>query len=257
MLNKSENELSGVFSTAMACLGLYRDPIVAQNTSSSDFRIADLMQAGSPVPSLGRLSFFETELAYLAGYGIKCFMIAQSLNQIEKAYGPNNSILDNSHVRITYGALDEPTARRRERLEDRSRWREPPSWACRPFGDDRSGGRRCRSPITRRLRRPARPGWGALIGRLRSRRPQPGSTRRRTSCNSKHLSTVNVWNWRTTTWISRIGSTRTTTPRESSFGRPRACSPLLRLRLRGAHHALSQLPPAVTRCGTRTTSPGT
>ena len=26
MLNKSDNELSGVFSTAMACLGLYRDP---------------------------------------------------------------------------------------------------------------------------------------------------------------------------------------------------------------------------------------
>lgn len=63
-------------------------------------------------PSLGRLSFFETELAYLAGYGIKCFMIAQSLNQIEKAYGQNNSILDNSHVRVTYGALDERTAKR-------------------------------------------------------------------------------------------------------------------------------------------------
>ncbi len=63
-------------------------------------------------PSLGQLGFFETELAYLAGYGIKCFMIAQSLNQIEKAYGQNNSILDNSHVRVTYGALDERTAKR-------------------------------------------------------------------------------------------------------------------------------------------------
>jgi type IV secretion system protein VirD4 len=63
-------------------------------------------------PSLGRLSFFEAELPYLAGYGIKCFLIAQSLNQIEKAYGANNAILDNCHVRVTYNALDERTAKR-------------------------------------------------------------------------------------------------------------------------------------------------
>src|SRR5262249_2329114 len=30
MLNKSDNERSGVFSTAMACLGLYRDPVIAR-----------------------------------------------------------------------------------------------------------------------------------------------------------------------------------------------------------------------------------
>lgn len=163
MLNKSENEQSGVLSTAMSFLGLYRDPVVARNTSASDFRISDLMQRERPVslylvvppsdidrtkplirlmlnqmgrrlteridfdrkhyrhrllmmldefPSLGRLGFFETELAYMAGYGIKCIMIAQSLNQIEKVYGQNNAILDNSHVRVTYGALDERTAKR-------------------------------------------------------------------------------------------------------------------------------------------------
>lgn len=166
MLNKSENELSGVFSTAMTCLALYADPIVARNTSRSDFRIADLMNLESPVslylvvppsdidrtrplirlmlnqigrrlterlefkgtayrhkllmlldefPSLGRLAFFEGELPYLAGYGIKCFLIAQSLNQIEKAYGANNAILDNCHIRVTYNALDERTA---ERISD-------------------------------------------------------------------------------------------------------------------------------------------
>ena len=165
MLNKTENELSGVVSTAMSFLGLYRDPFIARNTSVSDFAIHDLMNSENPVslylvvppsdiertkplmrlilnqfgrrltekiafandkqqyrhrllmmldefPSLGRLGFFESELAYMAGYGIKCVMIAQSLNQIEMAYGPNNSILDNSHVRITYGALDERTAKR-------------------------------------------------------------------------------------------------------------------------------------------------
>lgn len=164
MISKSDRELSGVFSTAMACLGLYRDPVIARNTSASDFRIADLMNADAPVslylvvppsdlartrpiirlilnqigrrltesmsigattaykhrlllmldefPSLGRLEFFETALAFIAGYGLKAFLIAQSLNQLEKAYGPNNSILDNCHVRVTYGANDDKTARR-------------------------------------------------------------------------------------------------------------------------------------------------
>jgi type IV secretory pathway TraG/TraD family ATPase VirD4 len=48
-------------------------------------------------PALGRLDFFESALAFMAGYGLKSFLIAQSLNQIEKAYGQNNSILDNSN----------------------------------------------------------------------------------------------------------------------------------------------------------------
>jgi type IV secretion system protein VirD4 len=49
MLNKSEEERSGILSTALAFLGLYADPIVARNTSSSDFRILDLMQAEHPM----------------------------------------------------------------------------------------------------------------------------------------------------------------------------------------------------------------
>jgi type IV secretion system protein VirD4 len=164
MLNKSDNELSGVFSTAMACLGLYRDPVVARNTAESDFRIADLMNGDAPAslylvvppsdlartrpiirlmlnqigrrltesmefggktayrhrllllldefPSLGKLDFFETALAFIAGYGLKAFLIAQSLNQLDKAYGPNNSILDNCHIRLTYAANDDKTAKR-------------------------------------------------------------------------------------------------------------------------------------------------
>ena len=35
-----------------------------------------------------------------------------SLNQIEKAYGPNNSILDNCHVRVSFATNDERTAKR-------------------------------------------------------------------------------------------------------------------------------------------------
>lgn len=197
LLNKSENERSGVLSTAMSFLGLYRDPTVAAVTSASDWQIADLVDAKYPVslylvvppsdisrtkplirlilnqigrrlteelpsdgfrsngashltaarraddvsragpneasdasaadrpadrhrllmmldefPALGRLDFFETSLAFLAGYGVRAFLIAQSLNQIEKAYGEHNAILDNCHVRIAFATNDERTAKR-------------------------------------------------------------------------------------------------------------------------------------------------
>jgi type IV secretion system protein VirD4 len=164
LLNKSENERSGVLSTAMSFLGLYRDPTVAEVTSSCDWRIADLVEGEKPVslylvvppsdisrtkplirlilnqigrrlteklegeidgnarrqvllmldefPALGRLDFFESALAFMAGYGLRAFLIAQSLNQIEKAYGPNNSILDNCHVRVAFATNDERTAKR-------------------------------------------------------------------------------------------------------------------------------------------------
>ncbi|MFG1293649.1 conjugal transfer protein TraG [Xanthobacter oligotrophicus] len=161
LLNKSDNERSGVLSTAMSFLGLYRDPVVAEVTRRCDWRIADLIADERPVslylvvppsdisrtkplirlvlnqigrrltedlhardrrhrvlmmldefPALGRLDFFESALAFMAGYKIKAFLIAQSLNQIEKAYGANNSILDNCHVRVSFAANDERTAKR-------------------------------------------------------------------------------------------------------------------------------------------------
>ena len=62
--------------------------------------------------ALGRLDFFESALAFMAGYGLKSFLIAQSLNQIERAYGPNHAILDNCHVRVAFATNDERTARR-------------------------------------------------------------------------------------------------------------------------------------------------
>src|SRR3546814_5976616 len=49
MLNRSDNERSGVLSTAMSYLGLYHDPTVAAVTSRCDWRIADLVSADAPV----------------------------------------------------------------------------------------------------------------------------------------------------------------------------------------------------------------
>jgi type IV secretion system protein VirD4 len=48
LLNKSDNERSGVLSTAMSFLGLYRDPVVAEVTRRCDWRIADIVGARLP-----------------------------------------------------------------------------------------------------------------------------------------------------------------------------------------------------------------
>ncbi len=49
MLNKSEPERTGIFSTALTALKLYRDPIIAKNTSDHDFTIDSLVNHEKPV----------------------------------------------------------------------------------------------------------------------------------------------------------------------------------------------------------------
>jgi type IV secretion system protein VirD4 len=63
-------------------------------------------------PALGRLDFFESSLAFMAGYGVRAFLVAQSLHQIDRAYGHNHAILDNCHVRVAFAPNDERTAKR-------------------------------------------------------------------------------------------------------------------------------------------------
>ncbi len=81
-------------------------------TERLDLERRRLLMMLDEFPTLGRLDFFETALAFLGGYGVRAFLIAQSLNQIEKAYGPNNAILDNCHVRVAFATNDERTAKR-------------------------------------------------------------------------------------------------------------------------------------------------
>ena len=50
--NKSPNERSSVISTAEAYFNLYRDPVVAENTRESDFRVRDLIDPAQPPVSL-------------------------------------------------------------------------------------------------------------------------------------------------------------------------------------------------------------
>jgi type IV secretion system protein VirD4 len=162
MLNKHVEERSGVLSTAVSLLTIFRDPLVAHATDSHDINIILLRTSETPIslylvlppsdisrlrvllrimlnqigriltenlaehdannrrvlflldefPALGRLEFFESALAYMGGYGLKAFLICQSLNQLQKAYGERNSILDNCHVRVAFASNDDQTARR-------------------------------------------------------------------------------------------------------------------------------------------------
>jgi type IV secretion system protein VirD4 len=63
-------------------------------------------------PALGRLSFFETMMGAMAGYGLKVALVCQSLNHITRAYGRDNVIIDNCHIVSAYGAADIETAKR-------------------------------------------------------------------------------------------------------------------------------------------------
>ena len=167
MLNKPDDERGSVLSTALSFLGLYEDPIVARNTSRSDFKIMDLMNADKPVslylvvraedkdrmkplmrlmvnqivrvllrpeiqfvdgrakpphrhklllmldefPSFGRLDIFREALAYIAGYGIKAYLIMQDIAQLWDAYGKDETIISNCHVRVAYAPNKIETAK--------------------------------------------------------------------------------------------------------------------------------------------------
>ncbi|HTJ27572.1 MAG TPA: type IV secretory system conjugative DNA transfer family protein [Candidatus Limnocylindria bacterium] len=161
MLNKDPKEATSVLSTAIRFLTLFRDPIVARNTSRSDFTIAELMNDERPVslyliippsdvdrlkpltrllinqilreltaemkfadgrsaahykhrlllmidelPSLGRLEILQSSLAFMAGYGIKAYLITQDVSQLNAAYGGasgrDETIMANCHVQIAY-----------------------------------------------------------------------------------------------------------------------------------------------------------
>lgn len=166
MLNKAENERSGVISTAMSFLSLYRDPVVAKNTETSDFMLTDLMNADKSVslyivvppsdkdrlkplvrlivnqtvrrltesmafadgksvagykhrlllmidefPALGKLDIFAEALAFIAGYGLKAYLITQDLSQLYAAYTRDESILSNCNVKIAYAPNKIETAK--------------------------------------------------------------------------------------------------------------------------------------------------
>lgn len=62
-------------------------------------------------PQLGRLTFFETAMGAFAGYGLKAYLVCQSLNHITRAYGRDSVIIDNCHIVTAFAAADIETAK--------------------------------------------------------------------------------------------------------------------------------------------------
>ena len=159
MLDRPAEEAGSVLSTAKSYLALYRDPVVAQNTSASDFRLRDLMHADVPLTlylvtqptdkdrlrplvralvnmtlraladrlefengqpkahykhrlllmldefvAMRRLSILQESLAFIAGYGIKAYLICQDIEQLKSAegYGRDETITSNCHVQVAF-----------------------------------------------------------------------------------------------------------------------------------------------------------
>ncbi|MEJ8476898.1 type IV secretory system conjugative DNA transfer family protein [Roseibium algae] len=61
--------------------------------------------------SVGKLEIFEKAIAFMAGYGLKAFVIVQDLTQLQKTYGREQSIVSNCHVRIAYAPNTMETAK--------------------------------------------------------------------------------------------------------------------------------------------------
>jgi type IV secretion system protein VirD4 len=158
MSNKSDKELAGVFGSATSYLGLFSDPIIANNTNDSDFELRDMFDGEYPMSlylcvkpvdrdrmkplvrmfiqclsntvmesiekkkhpilalidefnSLGKMAFFETNIAYYMGYGMRCMVVCQGFNQLFGAYGRETSILDNCRFKLILGVSTPDDAR--------------------------------------------------------------------------------------------------------------------------------------------------
>ncbi|EWS66574.1 Conjugal transfer protein TraG [Hydrogenophaga sp. T4] len=70
-------------------------------------------------PSLGKLEILQESLAFVAGYGIKCYLICQDINQLksrETGYGHDEAITSNCHVQNAYPPNRVETAEHLSRL---------------------------------------------------------------------------------------------------------------------------------------------
>lgn len=70
-------------------------------------------------PSLGKLEILQESLAFVAGYGIKCYLICQDINQLksrETGYGHDETITSNCHVQNAFPPNRVETAEHLSRL---------------------------------------------------------------------------------------------------------------------------------------------
>lgn len=98
-------------------LGVYRPLIrlflglaVSAMTRKITPAVQDVLFLVDEFPALGRMGPLEEGIAYLAGYGVKLWLFAQDLGQLESVYGRNatRSIIANSNLQ-TFSNMDNET----------------------------------------------------------------------------------------------------------------------------------------------------
>jgi type IV secretion system protein VirD4 len=62
-------------------------------------------------PALGKIEVIENALGFLAGYGIKAYLICQDLEQLLNAYGEKENITSNVHIQSVYAPNKPRTAK--------------------------------------------------------------------------------------------------------------------------------------------------
>jgi len=70
----------------------------------------DLLLLLDEFPQLGKLDVFEQSMGAMAGYGLRAYLVTQSLHQVTQAYGRYHTILDNCHIVTSFAATDVETA---------------------------------------------------------------------------------------------------------------------------------------------------
>ncbi len=89
--------------------------------------------------SLGNLQTFASTMSYIAGYGMKVFLIIQGKPQMDKIYGKDNDIFLNCHMQIFYGPNETETAKyAADQLGDQTIIAEDPSQGLFNFKQQRS-----------------------------------------------------------------------------------------------------------------------
>ncbi|HIF9415338.1 TPA: type IV secretory system conjugative DNA transfer family protein [Photobacterium damselae] len=76
--------------------------ILKRSTETLDKPKHRLLMMMDEFTSMGPLQALEDSIAYVGGYGIKIYLIVQDTEQLYKAYGKQETIMSNCHIRIAY-----------------------------------------------------------------------------------------------------------------------------------------------------------
>ncbi len=67
-------------------------------------------------PTLKQMDVFADALSYMAGFGLKAYLVAQDVRQIEAEYGQHESIVTNCQIRVAFAPNQLETAELLSRL---------------------------------------------------------------------------------------------------------------------------------------------